>query len=468
MILLGSLFRDVDFLAAPICFIILLMVFSVIIVKYKDDRTRTLFLQAFYFKMACALIFTAFSSFYYSGGDSEMYYFAGLHLHEAVMDDPNNFVKIFLTKVINVKTTLMDYFIYDTSIYPIWEAMHGEGNFFVPKLGLPFLLVFQKSYLCTAMCFSFFAFGGSIRLYKFFVYYFPEYWREIALATLFLPSAVFWSSGMLKDPICFGSVGFLIYGVFNIAIRRHKFVTSIAWIAVSVVFLFYIKPYILFALLPGIVLWLFTEMNKLIGNRTLRNIFTVLTLVGGAISAFYLIQYTTSDDSVKSFRLDTIIETSAASRNQYAEFSETEAGAYYTIGTTNPVLVFLNGIVATFFRPFPWEISSPIVALSVIEAMFFLFIAMSVIFKRGLFYFFRKIFAHPVFMLCFVFAFVFAAAVGSTATNFGSLSRYKIPAMPFFLVMILILYRQAGLIYPNWFKRLLGYRIYLPKEKSAF
>jgi hypothetical protein len=34
--------------------------------------------------------------------------------------------------------------------------------------------------------------------------------------------------------------------------------------------------------------------------------------------------------------------------------------------------------------------------------------------------------------------------------------------------MTLILYRQAGLVYPNWFKRLLGYRVYLPKEKSAF
>ncbi len=468
MILLGSLFREVDFLAAPICFIILLMIFSLVLVKYKDDRTRTLLLQAFYFKMACALIFTAFSSFYYSGGDSEMYYFSGLHLYDAVMDNPNNFVLIFLTKVINVKTPLMNYFIYDTSIYPIWEAMHGEANFFVAKLGLPFLLIFQKSYLCVAMAFSFFALGGCIRLYKFFTHYFPDFWREIALATLFLPSAVFWSSGMLKDPICFGSVGYLVYAVFNIAIKRRKFISSIAWIAVSIIFLFYIKPYILFALIPGIVLWLFSELNKLINNSTLRNIFTVMTIVVGALSAFYLIQYTTSDESVKSFRIDTIIETSATSRSQYAEFSQTEQGAYFTIGSTNPVMVFLNGIVATFFRPFPWEISSPIVALSVIEAMFFLFISMSVIFKKGIFYFFGKIFSNPVFMLCFVFAFVFAAAVGSTATNFGSLSRYKIPAMPFFLVMILILFRQAGLEYPNWFKKLLGYRIYLLKDKSAF
>jgi len=443
------------------------MIFSVVIVKYKDGKMRTLFIKAFYFKMICALIFTVFISFYYNGGDTEMYYFAGLHLHDAVVDDPGNFVKIFMTKVINVKTPLMDYFIYDTSVYPVWEAMHSEGNFFVPKLALPFLLIFQKSYLSVALAFSFFALGGCIRLYKFFTHYFPDYWREIALATLFLPSAVFWSSGMLKDPICFGSVGYLVYGVFSIVIKRKKIISSIIWVAVSVVLLFYIKPYILFALLPGIVLWLFTEMNKLIGNRILRNIFTVITLFVGAMSAFLLIQYTTSDDSVKSYRLDTFIETSSANRNLYAGFSETEQGAYFTIGTKSPALLFLNGIVATFFRPFPWEISSPIVALSVIESMFFLFIALSVVFKRGLFYFFQKIFANPVFMLCFVFAIVFAAAVGSTATNFGSLSRYKIPCMPFFLVMILVLYRQAGLAYPKWLKRLLGYPIYLQKEKSG-
>jgi hypothetical protein len=35
------------------------------------------------------------------------------------------------------------------------------GNFLVPKFGLPFMLVFGKGYVSTAMFFSFFALGGS-------------------------------------------------------------------------------------------------------------------------------------------------------------------------------------------------------------------------------------------------------------------------------------------------------------------
>lgn len=458
MILLDSLFIASDIFLAPLCFVVLLMVMSAVITKYKDDSTRSLFLKAFYIKMGVTLLFTIFSSFYYSGGDSEMYYFSCLRLHKAVIDDPDNFMKIYMTKVINVKTPLMDYFIYNESKYPEFEAMHGVGNFLIPKLGLPFSLIFDKSYLCIAMSFSFFALGGSIRLYKFFMAYFPEYRREIILATLFLPSMIFWSSGMLKDPICLGSVGFLVYGFYNLVVRRKKILTSIFWVVISSALLYFIKPYILLALLPAIVLWIFSQFNQLIANKTLRNIFAVLTLSAGIVSALVLINYTTSDENLQSFRLDTIIETSNYNRSLYEGFSEIEQGSYFTIKTSNPVLLFINGIVATFFRPFPWEISSLLVILSAAESMFFLFFTASIIFKRGPIYFFKKMTVHPVFLMCFVFSFVFAAAVGSTATNFGSLSRYKIPCLPFYLLMILIIYRQAGLVYPNWFSKLLGYK----------
>lgn len=263
---------------------------------------------------------------------------------------------------------------------------------------------------------------------------------------------------MLKDPICLGSVGFLVYGVYNLFIRRRKILYSLFWVTISVILLYFIKPYILLALLPGIVLWLFSQFNQLISNKTLRNIFTVLTFAAGAISAFLLIDYTTSDESLQSFRLDAIIETSNYNRSLYEGFSETEQGSYFTIQTSNPVLLFLNGIVATFFRPFPWELSSLIVGLSSAESLFFLFFTASIIFKRGVGFLFKKMTGHPVFLMCFVFSFVFAAAVGSTATNFGSLSRYKIPCLPFYLLMILIIYKEAGLEYPKWFSRILGYK----------
>jgi hypothetical protein len=123
--------------------------------------------------------------------------------------------------------------------------------------------------------------------------------------------------------------------------------------------------------------------------------------------------------------------------------------------------------VATLFRPFPWEISSAIVLFSALEALFFSFITFKLMYKRGFFNFFRKAIGSPIFLMCLVFSLIFAAAVGMSATNFGSISRYKIPCLPFYLTMILVLYKQAGLQYPRWFSNLLGYpRPRPPKAKQ--
>jgi hypothetical protein len=464
MFLLDSLFKSSDIIAVPIFFMILLMAFSIIIKKYKNDETRRLYLRAFYFKMFFSLAYTILNTFYYRGGDTEMYYFATQYLHQAVNDDGANVQVIYATKMINVKTELMNYFLYQNSEYPTFEAMHNPGNFLVPKLGLPFALAFADSYLCIAMAFSFFALGGMIRLYKVFIHYYPGFQKEIAFACFFIPSACFWSAGLMKDPICFGCVGYIVYAIFSVFVRRKKIIMSAVWLTLCITLLFHMKVYILLGLAPAIVLWLATEYNKLIENKTLRNIMWFMTLAIGGTLALVLVNYVTSDESLQQFSLDSIGESSAKQRELYGEFSNTNNGSYYSIGTTNPVLLILNGIVATLYRPFLWEVNGPTALLSAMESLFFLYMTFILMYKKGVLTFFKNAISQPVLLMCLVFSLVFAAAVGSTALNFGSVSRYKIPCLPFYLLMIMILYRQAGLQFPNWFKRLLGYKVIIARK----
>jgi hypothetical protein len=66
-------------------------------------------------------------------------------------------------------------------------------------------------------------------------------------------------------------------------------------------------------------------------------------------------------------------------------------------------------------------------------------------------------FADPRLLMCFVFAMIFAVAVGASTSNFGALSRYKIPCMPFYFIMLLILYKKASLPYPTWFNKIVNW-----------
>src|SRR6185436_9288096 len=112
-------------------------------------------------------------------------------------------------------------------------------------------------------------------------------------------------------------------------------------------------------------------------------------------------------------------------------------------------------IVATFFRPFVWEINTPIALFSAIESAIVFILTLNFFFKRGVGKYFRLAFSDPRLLMCFVFSIVFAVAVGASTSNFGALSRYKIPCMPFYFILLMLLYRKAALHYPKWFNKIL-------------
>ena len=445
----------IDIIGGGICFI-LLWRFLLFRIRSFDPRTRKLFRTAFFFRIICAIVFSLITAYYYGGGDTEMFFYATRDIYDALKHGDISIPELIATTdASDANTILHYYFEMDDSKYPVGGFMYGSGNFLVPKLGvIPYSLFFH-SYIAMCFVFSFFALEGSIRLYQLFTEYFPSMRSEMAIAFLFLPSVCYWSSGFLKDSICFGSIGFLLYGLYNLVVRRRKIIGSALAIAISVYFLYTIKVYILLALVPAISFWLLGEMRRIAKDRMLRRAIAGLAIILAAIGGVALVNYMTSESALAKFSLDNILETSTSSREMFESQSARTEGSYFQIESSNPVMLALNGLVATFFRPFPWEITSAIVLLSAIESFLFLALVIFLIYQKGVIKLFTTVFAEPVLMLAFVFAVVFAISVGASATNFGSLSRYKIPCLPFYLIFIMVSYRFLSAKYPTWFKRIL-------------
>ena len=76
--------------------------------------------------------------------------------------------------------------------------------------------------------------------------------------------------------------------------------------------------------------------------------------------------------------------------------------------------------------------------LSGLESLLFLVVTIWVMVKarKNLFYCLKK----PEVIFCLAFAIIFAFAVGVSTFNFGTLSRYKIPMEPFYLLGIGLVY----------------------------
>ncbi len=462
MILAARFFSQADLLAFPVCLIVMFFIIRGKANQYADEGMKRIYFRAFYFKIFCVLVFVTLTEFYYRGGDTGLYFQATQDLRAAINDNQDHFWTAITSKKLTYKSPLFDYFYYDNYEYDItYNYMFSTANFFPPKLAVIPSFIFFNSYLSICMCFAFFALGGCIRLFKTFLYYYPAQRRDLALACLFLPSVGFWSSGLLKDPVCLGAVGFILYAALNVFIRKRKIIFSVAIMLACGTLLYFIKAYILLVLVLSIMIWLFAEFNKLIENKTLRGIFAGMTFIVGAVVGVLMVNYFTSMEAAQQYQLDNIMGNAEYQREMFAQVSQERGNSdsHFVITASNPVLLVLNGITATFFRPFIWEISSPIVVLAVLESSVFLFLTLYFISKRGFGNFFKVPFTDPRMLMAFIFSFVFAVAVGISTANFGALSRYKIPCMPFFLVLLILLYHKTRLQYPRWFSRLVNWAV---------
>ncbi len=462
MLLLARFFSTTDLAVFPLCFLVLYFIIRGKARRQKDPRLRMLYFRAFYFKLICVFAFTMLTEFYFKGGDTGLYYQATQDLRAAIKDNPDNFKLAIITPKLTYKSPLFDYFYYDGYTDDLtYNYMFGQANFFPPKLALIPSYIFFNSYLCISMVFGFFALGGAIRLFKTFYHFYPGQYRELALACLFLPSVCYWSSGLLKDPITFGCVGYIVYAFLNLFVKKRKILISIFIILACGFLLYMIKVYILLVLVMAVLIWQFAEVNKLIENRTLRAIFAGMTFLGSLGVAYLMLNYFTSLEAAQQYQFDKFAGNAEYQRQMYAQIAKDTGGkdSYFAINTSNPFAMIFGGISATFYRPFLWEVNSPIVLFSCAESSVFLFLTVFFVYKRGLKKFFTTAFSDPRILMCFIFAFVFAVAVGISSANFGALSRYKIPCMPFYLLMLLMMYHKTRLAYPRWFMKILDFAV---------
>ena len=210
-----------------------------------------------------------------------------------------------------------------------------------------------------------------------------------------------------------------------------------------------LKPYILYCLVAVFSLWIFYKFRDKIGDKTLRNVSTVLFTSIAILAGFFATQGLGEAQGGSKFTSEELLNTVKHQQTIFLNNKGEAEGAIsnFTVGggevsnsITSLILLFPEGIVNTFFRPFPWDVRSPMMILSAFESFCFLIITLMCLWKIGFMKIFQAIFGDPVISFCFIFAIVFGGVIGVTTTNFGALVRYKIPcitfyAMAFFLIM---------------------------------
>src|SRR5687768_9063466 len=194
-----------DFLLFPVYVLVFYLFFAARRKKMKDPILRLYHKYGFWAKVLASFAITIFNYYISIGDSTTLYYTEGGNLYKLILKDSYHLRWLFMEGSEYSKDLIAN----------PWNTGYfkSEANFFIVRLVAIFSFLSFGRYMIINLFFSMFAFTGIWKLFRFFYDIYPHLHKKIAIAILFLPTLLFWSSGALKDPICMGMLGWMTYSI---------------------------------------------------------------------------------------------------------------------------------------------------------------------------------------------------------------------------------------------------------------
>lgn len=384
---------------------------------------------SFWAHMVSAVALILLTYHFFGRGDLEVYYYYGGQLAEYIRSDPGRWGPEVLKLIFQLEAEM-----------PI-ELFGQEGSSTTSLHGITafcFLLTRNSEY-ASGILMALISFSGKWAMFNAFQHHFPEEYRtRVLLACFLVPSAVFWSSGVVKEAIALGAMGWAIYGL-HLVIVEGRPMRGLFWLLLGGLFVGIQKSYVLFPLAAGAGVWFFWQRSMVrtgsvaIASRP----GSMILALGAAILGILLM-----GELFPRYSIGALAEE-AAQLQQTGQ--QIQGGSSYSMGdgtqtTLQGQLVFAPlAIIAALFRPFFFEAHNPVAAINALETTLVLglwfWIGRKVGFRKA----WRLLRTSPVLIFCVVFVVLFGLGVGLSTTNLGTLSRYRIPMMPLYALVLLML-----------------------------
>jgi len=301
-----------------------------------------------------------------------------------------------------------------------------RSDFFTRMLSVFYLASFSNYWIATA----FLSITSFALIWAFIVRFSDamEIDSRVALvAFLIFPSVIFWTSGIVKETVSFALQSIILWSVVPLAKSQKIRFWDLMIGIISMWLLFQIKYYhaaILSLILAPAILYF--RLGAINSNLTKSIILasSVLLILIALGESYYNLNFTrVGDIIVKNHNL--LLQKSSPEKAIILEGFDNSVIGY--------LLSFPEAIFSGLFRPLPWEAWN-LSSLTVSVENLIILILFLYIFRYWKFIFSpRSIQYIPVI----VFVLSMATLIAFSTPNFGTLARYKVVYMPFFLTIIL-------------------------------
>ncbi|MBP8669315.1 MAG: hypothetical protein KBI42_11090, partial [Bacteroidia bacterium] len=317
-------------------------------------------------------------------------------------------------------------------LMPYYDTMHNWFNKvvlfndyrFQIRLNALMRFISLGYYHVHAVFYCFLSFVGLTALLKLFVKALPELRRVLFAGVFFIPSVLFWGSGLLKDSLILFATGMALY-FLNRLIQERKSATIFGALF-FLLFLMMIKFHNFILLLPLFAAYLITSVYR---KKT-------LLIFVSIVSVYYLILINLNL-IMPGFGLMELLS------NKQAEFvdlandyhaNSTIAINYLAPSEWNAIVNTPQALLHSFFRPYPFESKNLFILLAGFENLFFGLMMILVLLNFKI----HKQ-AYPLFWVAVFYTLSLFELIGLVTPVMGAIVRYKIQALPFLFFLLIYL-----------------------------
>lgn len=389
---------------------IILGVISFYYWKKFSNELRFFYWPALFAKLVSGVALGWIYAYFYTQSDTWNFFNAATELSKAARINPGQY---------------LDY------LFTVRHSYLGqERSDFLIKIISVVNLITNDNSIITSFYFSLFSFLGSFFLVRVISTYYPTLKYSALISFLFFPSAVFWSSGIIKETI---AIPCLFYCMALFLLRwnedrviGYQYVLAI----VAILIVWFLKYYYLAVFIPICVALLGVKWFQRKYNIQ-RLKYQFMIFVG--FSMAMLLMVSLLHPNLFLHRIPEVIVS-----NYYATVALSEAGDVVHFDNLQPTWLSIlryvpKAIFSGMFRPFVWE-ADHFLKISVATEHMVMLLG-SVIFILRLKKWFKRadaILLAGVLLYCFSLCALLTLAM----PNFGTLVRYKVAFYPIVVLAV--------------------------------
>ncbi len=291
-----------------------------------------------------------------------------------------------------------------------------KANAFIKVLSVFNIFSFGHYYV-NVVFYSFLSLFGPVAMYRVMKDVFPAHKLPVLLATFFVPSFLYWTSGIHKDGLIFLGISLVVYHLY-FGWKEHRYgIKRIAGILLGLLLLLVLRNFIIIVILPAVFVWI-------LANRWPKK---GLLVFGLSYLLFIILFFT-----IRYIKPEFDFPQAVVTKQQ--EFLKLKGNSSIPINELEPNAVsFLRNIPEAFtlstIRPYPSDVRHILSLAAAVEINLLLIMFIGFLFYRA-----NGLQSRNFVIFCLFFSFSLLLAIGFSVNNLGAIVRYRSVIIPLLVV----------------------------------